>query len=343
VPITVSTSACAAPAPVPAPVPVPVPVPVPAPAPAASACTVYASPAGDDAAAGTSAAPVRTAAKLVSKLRAGDTGCLRAGTYGEDLKLSAGGAQGNPITLTSAPGESATLLGRLYVADTANDVVFKGLKLNGKNSGGLPSPSVTGDRISFVGNDVTNDHTAICFTIGSDSGYGVANDVLISHNRIHDCGKVPSGNRDHGIYIENSRNARIVDNFIYDNVDRGVQLFPSSIGTIVERNVIDGNGQGVAFGGDLGLTSTGNRVRNNIITNANLRYNVEAWWSSASPVGSDNLVDGNCIWNGKTGNIGEVVGFTLGTNTTADPLFVDRAGKDFRLKAGSPCTGKGPA
>jgi hypothetical protein len=29
-------------------------------------------------------------------------------------------------------------------------------------------------------------------------------------------------------------------------------------------------------------------------------------------------------------------------NLDRDPLFVDRAAKDFRLQAGSPCAGMGP-
>ena len=41
----------------------------------------------------------------------------------------------------------------------------------------------------------------------------------------------------------------IRDNWIYDNADRGVQLYPDADGTVVTGNVIDGNGEGVIFGG----------------------------------------------------------------------------------------------
>lgn len=67
--------------------------------------------------------------------------------------------------LAGAPGETATLRGRLVVDDNADDVVVTGLRLDGRNDAELPSPTVNGDR-------------------------------------------------DHGIYVESSRNARIVDNVI---------------------------------------------------------------------------------------------------------------------------------
>src|SRR4051794_37541802 len=79
-------------------------------APAASAdvtCSKVASPSGSDSAAGTEAAPFHTANKLVRSLSAGDVGCLRAGTYAEDVTVTSGGAANAPVTLTSYPGERA--------------------------------------------------------------------------------------------------------------------------------------------------------------------------------------------------------------------------------------------
>ena len=82
-------------------------------APAASAdvtCTKVAAPTGSDSAAGTVDAPYRTAQKLVNSMTAGDTGCLRAGDYNEDVKVTHGGTAGNRVTLTSFPGERANFL-----------------------------------------------------------------------------------------------------------------------------------------------------------------------------------------------------------------------------------------
>ena len=54
----------------------------------------------------------------------------------------------------------------------------------------------------------------------------------IERNRIHDCGVLPAENHHHGIYIEASDDARVIDNWIYDNADRGVQMFPDSQGSV---------------------------------------------------------------------------------------------------------------
>lgn len=310
--------------------------------PPASLCARYSATDGNDTNAGTDAAPFRTAQKLVSTLAPGETGCLKAGTYAEDVTVSTGGASGLPITLRSATATRATIKGRLYVRDSANDVVVTELVLNGYGSSVRPSPVVNGDRIRFSAVDVSNDHTDICFVIGSSLGYGIAYDVVIENSRIHDCGALPSTNKDHGIYVEAARNTRIVGNWIYDNADRGVQLYPDSQGTIVANNVIDGNGEGIIFSGDSGWASSNNTVVDNVITNSNIRYNVESYWPSGNPIGTGNLAQLNCVWNGKQGNFDGGAGYTQVSNLTADPLYVNRAAKDFRFATGSPCAGKGP-
>ena len=313
------------------------------PASATTTCDRYASTTGNDAAAGTAAAPYRTAQKLADSLSAGQTGCLLGGVFTEDLRINHGGAVGSPIELTSAPGNRATLVGRLFIPDSSNDVVVSDLNLNGRNASTLPSPTVAGDRVTFRGNDVTNGHTGICFTLGSALGWGVAHDTVLDGNRIHDCGRLPATNHDHGIYVESSRNAVITDNYIFNNADRGIQLYPDAQGTRIANNLIDGNGEGVAFGGESGSASSTNTVSNNIIANSVGRANVESWWPAGNPVGSGNLVTSNCTWNGAGANIDlSGGGFTAVGNTIANPLFSSRSTQNFTLGAGSQCAGDGP-
>jgi parallel beta-helix repeat protein len=306
-------------------------------------CDRYAATSGSDSAAGTAAAPYRTAQKLADSLSAGQTGCLVAGVFNESLRLNHGGSPGSPIRLTSAPGGRATLVGRLYVPDTTNDAVFADLNLDGTNAGNLSSPMVTGDRITFTGNDVTDNHTSICFGLGSDGGWGTAVDVVIDNNRIHDCGRLPATNHDHGIYVESTRNAVITNNYIYDNADRGIQLYPDAQGTTISNNVIDGNGEGILYSGESGLASSNNVATRNIVSNATVRYNVESWWPIGNPIGTGNVASDNCIWNGAQGNVAAQVGFTAAGNKVVDPLYNNRGAKDFQLQSGSPCAGYGPA
>ena len=67
-------------------------------------CAKVASPDGNDSAPGTADRPYATAQRLVNALAPGETGCLRAGTYREDLTLATPG-----VGLTSYPGDHANL------------------------------------------------------------------------------------------------------------------------------------------------------------------------------------------------------------------------------------------
>jgi hypothetical protein len=315
-----------------------------APTSATVSCNRFAATNGSDSAAGTSVAPYRTAQKLMDSLAAGETGCLGPGTYNESLRVNHGGQPGAPVRLTSTPGGQATVVGRLYVPQGSNDVVVSDLALDGRNTGNLPSPTVNADRVTFVRDDVTDGHTGICFSIGSVD-WGTAHDVVLDGNRIHDCGRLPYGstNHDHGIYVESARGTVITNNFVYDNADRGVQLYPDAQGSTITNNVIDGNGEGIIFSGDSGLASSNNVVRRNVITNSRVRYNVESWWPAGNPVGTGNLASENCLWNGTQGNVADQVGFTASNNVVANPGYADRTGRNFALSSSSVCAGFGPA
>jgi hypothetical protein len=167
---------------------------------------------------------------------------------------------------------------------------------------------------------------------------------VIKDNKIHNCGRLPATNFDHAIYLNRSRRATIRGNWIWDNADRGVQMYPHALRTEIVRNVIDGNGQGVIFGGT-GAASSDNVVHQNVISNSRVRFNVESSW--AGPVGKGNLVKGNCLWasaqgeyNGKPANSGIArrrKGFKVRGTSVAAPEFVNRGIGDFRLVEGSRC------
>jgi parallel beta-helix repeat protein len=314
----------------------------PAPAPG-EVCTRFVSPDGTNSNPGTEELPYKTVQRLADELMPGETGCLRGATYYGDVEVDHPGRAGEPITITSYPGERATLAGRLAIREGADFITVISLDLDGRSESNLPSPAVNANDAVFIDNDVTNYNTTICFNLGG-TVYGRADRTVIEGNRIHGCGELPAGNLDHGIYVEHATDTVIVGNLVYDNADRGIQLYPDAQNSYIADNVIDGNGEGVMIAGgeeEFGpQASNGNLIEHNVITFSTERYNVEADWGDGAP-GEDNLVRRNCVYGGARASdragLALDAGFVAEDNLLADPLYVDRDARDLRLGVGSPC------
>ena len=305
------------------------------PASATGPCDRYAAPGGSDSAPGSLAQPLRSVQSLIDALAPGQVGCLRAGTYseGEPVKF-----RQRRTTLTAYPGERATVRGRIRVDSRADGTVIEGLSLDGRNPEDLHGPLIYADDVVLRGNDITNHHTAICVNVTREDGARAPRGVAIVGNRIHDCGVLPATNHHHGIYIARAVGTVVRNNWIYSNADRGVQLYPDADDSIVTRNVIHGNGQGVIFGGGASSSSDGNLVARNVITHSNLRYNVQSHWQG--PTGIRNVARANCVYGGARPANGGIEtphdGFVARGNRARDPGFEPTAG-DFRLPARSMC------
>ena len=166
-------------------------------------CDRYATVDGSDDAEGTKAAPFNTVQRLIDSLSAGQVGCLRGGIYTEPDKqvvFSDGGKEDDRIILRSYPGETAEFRGSIYIRKGSDYVTVRNMRLDGS--------------------------------------YGPVGKGHFKGNRIHRCGQMPSINREHGIYASHTRGAEISNNFIYNNADRGILLYPNSKGTLVEGDVL---------------------------------------------------------------------------------------------------------
>ena len=289
---------------------------------AASSCDRVAALTGSDTAAGTEQQPFRTAARLVASLGPGQTGCLRRGSYREGVTLTRGGVAGAPIRLTSYPGEKVEIAGRMVIA--ANHVEVRHLRLVGTGAAAGASPLVAGDHVVLEDNEITNFSSGDCVVVGTPTRR--VTDVAVRANRIHHCGVRPPTNRHNAISVENATGTQVIGNRVWENADRGVQLYPNADDSRVTFNVIDANGEGVLLGGDGANASDGNVVDSNIITGSRLRDNVESAWAPGGPVGQGNLVRWNCISGGARddgdGGIADArTGFTVTRNVIADAVL----------------------
>jgi hypothetical protein len=303
------------------------------------ACDRYAATQGSDSAPGTRARPFRTPQRLADALHPGQTGCFRGGTY----TFSETNVTTPNITLAPYGDEAVTLKGTIEVIPGGAGSTIEGMRLDGAGGTSDIGPRIYADKVVLRNNEITNEHTGICVSISAYYSDPPPQGVVIARNRIHDCGALPATNQDHGIYVTHARDTVIRDNWIYDNVDRGIQLYPDAQHTTVIGNVIDGNGEGVVFGGEGGVTSNHNLVEGNVIADSKLRWNVYS--GQTGPIATGNLLRNNCVWAGGSspdyGSNGGVEtpsrNFTANANAVVDPHYSDPAAGDYTLSSESQC------
>ncbi len=330
-------------APAPAALPTPVSAVANAARPAPVACTKYAAPSGSDGHRGTMTRPFKTVQRLADSLRPGQTGCLRSGVYAETtdgfaVSFERGGRPGAPIRIRSHPGERAMLVGIIQVPQESPHVALSRLVIEG-----------TGDQntVKIYAADVVVEDSNIsnagrgksCMILGSTSGNGQAIRTMIRRNRFHDCGSWDHDNKDHAIYVSNALKTQIVGNVFWNTAGYSVHFYPSAQGTRVAHNVIDGGAPsvrgGVLFGGNDEYASSDNVVEQNVIAYAE-SSNITSGWDEVA--GTGNIARRNCVWAGKDRNIDDSEGgFSASGNTVANPHFINRSSRDYRLKRGSRC------
>jgi hypothetical protein len=334
-------------------------------------CNLYASTGGSDSNTGSSSSPLRTLKALIGDLQAGQTGCLVAGqTFDEGVVLHNGeshGAEGAPVTITSASPEDPALINGRVVTETGADwLIFTHLRFT-YSEYGLPSITIGSKHTVWTWDDVTAP-TAICFNL-VNSSYGLAEWTLIEHDRVHGCGSAEKfvcnknitfcetppndGFFIHGIYVGGGKQTTIRNNYIYENADRGVQMRAGAENVVVEHNILDRNGEGAIFGD--GATRT--TVQWNIITNSHspcgeiagcYDYGASEYNAVAPNLLANNDLYGNqCAFSQplcypNQGNVETMAEVTVEHNLEANPLYVNPSEHNYTLQATSPVLGYGP-
>ena len=286
------------------------------------ACDLVAAPTGSDAAPGSVAAPLRTPQRIVDRLRPGQTGCLRGGTYaarsreGYIARFGHGGRKGAPLTLRSYPGETARLAGVVYVPHGSDRVTISDVTVDD------PTPFSRAGQITVQINaastvlarvQITNGSRKSCIILGA-GGAGRARKTVIRDSILRDCGDPANRMHDHAIYASAVTGLRVENNLIEDAGGWGVHLYPDAQRSRVRRNVFVGNGGGVIFAGEGSLASSRNLVERNVIVNSKKAPDIDTYWGDR--IGRRNLARGNCLG----GETGRTAGLRLRANFGGDVL-----------------------
>jgi hypothetical protein len=259
---------------------------------------------------------------FVDSLAAGEVGCLESGTSvaGGLLVRSAG------ITLASVPGGRATLEITFFnIERGADDVALKRLDIVTSEVLAL---RIYGDRALVEQCYFTNRHASgdgACLAVGGSMD---TPDGVLRGNRFEDCGNNDS-NLNQALAGLSCTNLTVVDNVFTGGGAYSIQLYPDANDTIVQHNVIDGSNEYSVRGS---LVADGTSERHTIEHNI---FMYTATTAVQLRVGSGHAVRNNCFWANVGGDISGTAEQT--GNVVADPELVDRAARDYRLAASSPC------
>jgi hypothetical protein len=296
-----------------------------------------------------------TVAKLDQTLAPGQTGCLRAGSYGSVSTLHriyANGTASGRLTIRSAPGEVATIVG--YVDIEGSYTTLSHLRIDGSNTfytahpAGVNCPAPVSQPLGIEGVSDTLEYDDYFQSVPSlrSTGIGIgfwanADNTIIRYTKVHDVGQCQA--YDHLIYLSHGNNVQIYDNWLYNDAHgRGVQLYPAPTNARVYANVIDHVGEGFVIGDEVGATPTGNLIYNNLVTNATglptqgiLGEAIHDLYGGLP--GTGNAFHNNLTYN-DPGGVGRLSAVSAYGNVNANPLFVNPAASNFAVTAGSPAT-----
>lgn len=325
----------------------------------ARAATYYVAPTGNDANAGTQAAPWRTLQKAGNAAVAGDTVTVLPGTYSGFRPLHSGTAAA-PIrfvaqagVVVNAPGSGNSNGDNIWVRDV-DHVVIDGFESTAAPRAGI---AVQGEPdANATGVVIRNCHCHHNGRWGIFTGF--ARDLVLEDNQ------TSYAAIEHGIYVSNSGDRPIVRrNHAHHNNASGIQLNadPAQMGddprdpqgdgiienALIESNLIHDNG--TAGGAAINLASVrGSLIRNNVLY-GNLATGIAGWddGEGSNQFGCrDNVIVGNTIvqpsgsrfaiglLNGSTGNtLRDNILLHLGTrgSVSADPSSQIGLSSDYNV------------
>ena len=260
----------------------------------ANAATYTVATTGDDAAAGTDAAPWKTLQFAASKVAPGDTVVVKPGNY-VGFNLQTAGTQGSPIVFKAEAGvtidEGNADTNDGVNVENASYVEIAGFTVISKVVGGIRNGlrAAECDHVTFRNNKVQGAQKRGILT-------GHCDDLLIEDNRC-------SGSIDeHGIYVSNSGDRPVIRrNVVFDNNGCGVHMNgDASMGgdgiiseALVEANIAYNNGPG----GGSGINCDGvqnSMFRNNLIYNSHAS-GISMYMGDSADASKNNVIVNNTV------------------------------------------------
>ncbi len=264
----------------------------------------------------------------VDAAAAGDTIRVAAGEYSEMVvDLQPG------VTVEGAGRDQTVLHGQFHYVGygSAQAVVIRALTVDGTGVSPTLSAAVLFEDGQGIITDATvenHPHWGIRFLTGA---YGEVRRNLVEGN-------------DHGIQSVEGHDEPVVitDNVVAFNSKAGIEDM-MQLGTQIRHNTIVGNGWGRPPGdGGAGIVAapeSTTEIHNNIIVSNNGGILVDP----SGPTQSSNLVWGNAVDYLVVGDEGGEPTTATPGDLAVDPMFVNAAGGDFHLEAGSPAIDVGLA
>jgi hypothetical protein len=297
----------------------------------------YVSLSGSDRGPGTRRRPWRTIARAMSKLRAGQSAYVRAGTYevgGENNSLywDRSGSAGSPMTIRGYPGEAKRVIIKGRMVLEGDYLRLASMVIDRNHAYSEFDNARTGDvGVWLKGRYDALEHAEV--RNGNMSGVYTTGDhdqILASY--IHDNGHHEE--LDHGVYLGGS-NQVVANNVIDHNLWYGLQVWPSCDACVITSNTFVHNGRaGLIIGGD----SSGVVVANNISA-FNAEYGIRTFELS----GSGNEIVANLTYRNNSGAYcvdGCGGGASISRARHGNPRFIAPGG-NYRLRAGSPAVNAG--
>ncbi len=277
-------------------------------------CTLYVAPDGSDAASGAADAPLRSVPAALDQAGAGDTICLRDGTYpGFDVGKS--GAEGAPITIRNEPGHSPQIVtDRTYhgvniEADEGEEYEIGWLVFAGDNIHDTSTDikMYNGHEILIEGNNIHDNENqgigggAVRLTINAnviarnghiDTTEALQHGIYMGGGPIVVSNNLIVGNAGYGIQVagypyDPAKNPSpdyggahdwlIINNTIVDSVNRPAIVLwqPGTVNATIANNIFARNGYAGAASIEGYSEGGGHVMRNNVYDSPALTSNVE--------------------------------------------------------------------